>query len=401
MKIIFCSSFFKNTKEVIKKSKIAPSIATHKLNLNLVKGFYEHIGEDLIVINNEDCASFPSSKFFVVNIKKYFKENILIETIYKINLPIAKYFFEYLGYCRKIKKVIKKYPNERIFILSYGRYFPNVLAVNHMKKKFSNRIFTCMYIADLSGKQACTTAEYHPLRTKLANYVVEKGVTLSKQFDSFIMISQYIANFLGVAEKPNVTIEGMIDPQNIIKPQYIEKNIVLYSGILSAQYGVDLLIEAVKSIGDIVELHLYGDGPLKEKLLKMNVPNVKFFGFVPNDELLRKQAEAKILINPRQNIEDFTKYSMPSKNLEYLAAGKPVICYKLDGIPDEYDSYFNYIEGNKIDDIKKAIENILKLNSKELFLIGKRNQEFVLKNKSIYSQVSKIMEMFLNNQIYI
>ena len=38
-------------------------------------------------------------------------------------------------------------------------------------------------------------------------------------------------------------------------------------------------------------------------------------------------------VNPRQNNEEFTKYSFPSKTMEYLASGVPVVAYKLDGIP--------------------------------------------------------------------
>ena len=40
-----------------------------------------------------------------------------------------------------------------------------------------------------------------------------------------------------------------------------------------------------------------------------------------------------MLINPRTNEGVYTQYSFPSKTMEYMRAGKPVLCCKLDGIP--------------------------------------------------------------------
>ena len=48
-------------------------------------------------------------------------------------------------------------------------------------------------------------------------------------------------------------------------------------------------------------------------------------------------------VNPRPGAADFTRYSFPSKTLEYLDAGKPVLAYRNDGIPPEYDEHLLYI----------------------------------------------------------
>lgn len=43
---------------------------------------------------------------------------------------------------------------------------------------------------------------------------------------------------------------------------------------------------------------------------------------------------ADVLVNPRQNDDEYTKYSFPSKNIEYLMTGNAVMAYMLDGIPE-------------------------------------------------------------------
>jgi glycosyltransferase involved in cell wall biosynthesis len=82
---------------------------------------------------------------------------------------------------------------------------------------------------------------------------------------------------------------------------------------------------------------------------------IVFLGQLPREEVLRIQTEATVLVNPRKNHEEFTKYSFPSKILEYLSAGKPVVAYKLDGIPDEYDAYLHYPSDESAEALSKKI----------------------------------------------
>ena len=62
-------------------------------------------------------------------------------------------------------------------------------------------------------------------------------------------------------------------------------------------------------------------------------------GQVSLNEARALQKTADVLVNPRLNEGEYTKYSFPSKTMEYLSTGRPVVCYKLDGIPDEYDKH--------------------------------------------------------------
>ena len=73
--------------------------------------------------------------------------------------------------------------------------------------------------------------------------------------------------------------------------------------------------------------------------------NIRYFGFVSHERALELQAKAALLINPRSPKGVFTRYSFPSKTLEYMRSGKPVVCHRLEGIPEEYDPYLQYIEG--------------------------------------------------------
>ena len=99
------------------------------------------------------------------------------------------------------------------------------------------------------------------------------------------------------------------------------------------------------------------------------------------------------MVNPRQNNEEFTKYSFPSKTMEYLSSGIPVVAYKLDGIPDEYDQYIQYVADDSIESLKKKLVEVCEMTREERQELGNIGRNFVLMKKNSTIQVRKIREM--------
>ena len=94
------------------------------------------------------------------------------------------------------------------------------------------------------------------------------------------------------------------------------------------------------------------------KLLSQNNDNIKFFGFIKHEEVEKLQNECDFLINPRRPSGTYTKYSFPSKTVEYMLTAKPVIMYKLEAIPDEYDGYLNYLTADTAEKIAEELKQI-------------------------------------------
>lgn len=111
------------------------------------------------------------------------------------------------------------------------------------------------------------------------------------------------------------------------------------------------------------------------------------------------QREVSLLVNPRQNTEAFTKYSFPSKTMEYLASGTPVLMYKLDGIPDEYDAYLNYVDGDGVESLTAAMSQMLGHDAYPGCEEKARNgQRFILREKNAAVQAGKILTLLQNNK---
>jgi glycosyltransferase involved in cell wall biosynthesis len=82
--------------------------------------------------------------------------------------------------------------------------------------------------------------------------------------------------------------------------------------------------------------------------------------------------------------------------MEYMASGKPVVMYKLDGIPDEYDKYLNYVTGSTSESLSNTIKYVLE-NLDEANQKASAARTFILKNKNSKKQVEKILD-FLGNK---
>ena len=121
-------------------------------------------------------------------------------------------------------------------------------------------------------------------------------------------------------------------------------------------------------------------------------------GVRPNSEIVYEEQRAALLINPRPSAEEYTKYSFPSKTMEYLVSGTPVMTTKLSGIPKDYDGYLYWIEDETSDGIEKALKEFFKIDKTTRYDSGKRSREFVMNNKSNVVQAKKIIE-FLKREI--
>jgi glycosyltransferase involved in cell wall biosynthesis len=95
-------------------------------------------------------------------------------------------------------------------------------------------------------------------------------------------------------------------------------------------------------------------------------PHITYLGMLPYEKTLELFERADLLVNPRE--EDlYTRYSFPSKIFDYLASGKKIMCFKLPGIPEEYDEYLNFFTQNDPNGMMKEIEDVLEqeCNQKE------------------------------------
>lgn len=314
-----------------------------------------------------------------------------------INLPILKkliisvsYFFLTLKWLRKNRKT-----KEKLIIMdaAYVSAIPFVILASKCCKctKISIVCDIYEYMADVEDARE-KKIRIHKFINKLMKRVYRK-------IDGFIFLTKEMSDVINFNNKPYIVMEGLVDSNMVTIDNIFEekepKDIIMYAGAIRAQYGLKNLVDGFHEyINKNAELRIYGAGdfvPEIERYTKKD-NRIKFCGILPNSEIIKKEIAATLLVNPRNIDQEFTKYSFPSKNMEYMVSGTPILTTKLPGMPKDYYNYIYTIDGNTKNDIKKALEKTLSISKLELHKKGSSAKKFVLENKNNLAQAKRILD---------
>lgn len=379
-------------------SKGPMSNANDSFQRALISGFKEN-NVQVEILNVPNIGAFPISFKKMKNPGFQLREDGLTGYNFgftNINLLKHKYIEN------NLKRYITKIDKEIEYLLVYDLYLPFLEIVKLLKSKKTS-LKVILVIPDIYGFTGYSKSFLHKILTNNEEFKIYNNL---KYIDGFVLLTEKMLDKLPdyISKDHYTVIEGIVNPDLLListdNNLSNQKKIVLYSGAIEERHGIFNLIEAVKSLGDIMELHLYGDGNAKDKVLELSsrYDHIKVHGQHPREYILKKQKEATLLVNPRISEGEFTKYSFPSKIIEYFASETPTLMYKLEGIPDEYYNYCFTPEDETVDSLKLEIINILNTNESLLRDKGLKAKEFVQNHKNSKVQVGKILEHFLKDE---
>lgn len=214
-------------------------------------------------------------------------------------------------------------------------------------------------------------------------------------FDAYILLTRQMDELVNPNQRPSMVMEGLSAMQLPELRKKDDKRIILYTGSLWRELaGIEMLTEGFCKAGiPNAELHFYGTGelvPWLEERSRQN-PTVRYMGCVTNEEIVKKQCEASLLVNPRPTEEAFCKFSFPSKTIEYMASGTPVLMTRLPGVPQEYFDYVYTIDQETPDGVCRKLTEIFEKTEAERRDFGATAREFVKTQKSCAAQCGRIL----------
>jgi len=168
----------------------------------------------------------------------------------------------------------------------------------------------------------------------------------------------------------------------------------MYAGRLHGQYGLLNLLDAFEAANpENAELWLFGDGNAVETIEKRaeKNPSIRYFGRKTRDEILEFERKATLLVNVRSVDEEFVKYSFPSKTIEYMLSGTPLLTTELPGIPKEYFDHVFHVENNTVECLAKGIRNALSNTQEQLWEFGSEARNFIKNEKNGKVQSGRIL----------
>jgi glycosyltransferase involved in cell wall biosynthesis len=376
----------------------AMSNANNSLQWALVNGFILN-GFVVKMVNFPNIGAYPS-KFKKLITKTYDFTNggsVFGINIGVLNLNVLKHLFFYF----RLKVLLRDeyFFKDHNTLLIYDLY-PPFLKVLKKIKQTNPSLKIILVVPDIHGFTGGSNSLLRKFVQFFDQSVIDRNIIYT---DAFVLLTSSMIEKLpkSVQNKPIVIVEGILNPDNyLIKSSnnlaLKTKKIILYTGSLDVRHGIMNLIKAFIMASFIdSELHICGDGDGKSEILKIikGHESIKYLGQLSRESVIVKQRDSFLLVNPRTSEGEFTKYSFPSKIIEYLASGTPTLIYKLEGIPEEYYNFCYYLEDESVEALSSKIIEILQEDEKLLNRKGILAKEFILNKKNAVHQVEKIINL--------
>lgn len=305
------------------------------------------------------------------------------------------YVYQYYSVYRNVLKELKKNKGvEPVDIVIYSINVPVLKAAIKYRRKYSPKSKIILIVPDL-----LEFSFEESLASKIKTFIIGDMNRLYYEVDGFVFLTEAMNERVKTSH-PYCVVEGIYnshEDRTVEKPKDGLKRI-FYSGMLYEKFGVKNLVDAfMRTTDDSYRLQICGVGELEEYIRNVSQSDrrIELYGLLPREKALVMQSEATLLVNPRTPEGEFTKYSFPSKNIEYLVSGTPVLLYELPGIPQEYYDYCYHLTADEMDtpSLYSKIEEILHYPNDELNQKAADAAHFIQTQKNAKRQAEKIVNL--------
>lgn len=386
-----CSKYLLNY--IFETSRVKPIQNAQKFHRLLAEGF---------ALNSDACGietlsvvpiNLMSHKKKIWHLSSEKVDNILFNYIPMINLPIIKNVIVFIYSFFKIWRwSFSKKGRNKVVICDALKFSVSSAAILACKL---SRVRVVGIITDLPDLMVGKDKKYD------LKYKVYKGLShfVILNFDKYIILTEQMNGVVNPHHKPFIVMEGLVDIKMGKKENSLiikdSNRVLLYTGGIFEKYGIKNLIKAFMKLEDeSLRLHIFGQGEMEKEMpgYMKEDERVVYKGIAPNANVVECQLSAILLINPRPTNEEFTKYSFPSKNMEYMVSGTPMVTTKLPGMPLEYYEYVYFFEDESVEGMADTLKGLLQKSDNELRSFGIRAKQFVLNNKSNLIQAKRILD---------
>jgi len=398
--------------EIVFIGGFAPKLRKKEF-LNNSKGVYIFNSDNFLypfidgISNINECKLHLLSVPFLGNYpfsykKIYQKGGPFIHENTSLNYCIGSFRIPFVGLLSrsfKISSYLKtNFSNEKdVWIIVSSIYTPILKGV-YEYKKYNKRSKVCLIVPDLPNLVSSSNNPIYKFLKKIENNVLNLYYSC---VDKYVLLTDEMYNVLPIGNKPWIRIEGIYDSNNLIKKDIRkdENNTILYAGTLDKRYGIMNLLNAFNQIkGADYRLWICGGGNMKNEIEKRALidPRIKYLGQKPSKEVYTLQKMVKVLVNPRTSFGEYTKYSFPSKTMEYLSSGTPCIMNKLPGVPQEYLKHIYIPKNESVIELKNKIIEVCNKDVREIECKTKLASTFILENKNCNVVAKKLIDFLFD-----
>lgn len=390
MKILYLSAVCaqKRFDRYAAEGKITKMPQAQKYHRLLIEGLQQVTNQTLTVI-----SSYP----IVGGSKKIYRTEQDIENGVKYWYPgffLFPFLRQFCLFVNTIKLILSCFTKETIIVCDV---LSGSVCLAARFVRFFKGVAIVGIVTDVPGLTSGARAKMLPWWKKILRKVtipISKGSLV--KYDGYLLLTEAMNSVVNLKNRPYIVIEGhsdvtMKNVENKLDEKNVKKNI-MYAGGTHKEFGIALLVDSFLEVDNKEwELHIYGDGNYQSDLKRISLehPNVKYFGMKSNSEIVNNQLQAWVMVNPRITNAEYVKYSFPSKTLECMVSGTPLLTTKLAGMPKDYYPYVYLFEEETKEGFIKSLKEVFAKSADELHGFGAISKKFALEQKNNVTQAAK------------
>jgi glycosyltransferase involved in cell wall biosynthesis len=230
---------------------------------------------------------------------------------------------------------------------------------------------------------------------------------LMPRFDGIMVVSQAIAEDF-VPGRRVCLIEGGIVPELFLAAPPVERETrddgpfrILLSGTLELFNGLDLALEAMNHLVGDYQFIVAGSGSLTSRLQECAARDsrISYLGYLDFTDLLETYRSVDLLLNLRLTRALDTRYFFPSKLMELLASGIPVLSTTTGHVEEVYGHVLYLLREETPQGLAARIQAIAHLPPDERRAVGRRARAFMLAEKTWERQGAKLAD-YIRSEVF-
>ena len=370
-----------------------PAVQTHKFAWSLARALQSGFGK-IVLASACPIQNYPLGRKLFFRSSRFKEQGIEGALLGFINLLVLKHLSRFLLCVWRVPRLIVEHKVDWLFI--HGIHTPFLL-FGLLAQMFGKKL--AVVLTDPPGVLLPSDSALSRTLKRLDVLLVSWALGRA---DAVIALAPELIKRFAVCT-PNLVFPGILDstifvdiPKTSFRTKGSEPFTIVYAGGLSRVYGVDRLLDAILGFEmGVVRLKLYGLGDQVSRIreLAANDERFQYDGFVSNDKLIPELRRADLLINPRPTKEAFSFMSFPSKLIEYLAMGRPVLTTRIVSIPETYCPHFFFIDDESPEGIRAAILALMATSRSDRDAHALRALDFICAEASEVVVGKKIAEL--------
>lgn len=400
MNIVYLGKFFpqKMLRTIKEDSKGKIGMSNHNFEMSILNGLCQQEGINLRCISCPSVFSYPHNnrKLFTKR-ESYDYKNTHIDTAGFCNLVGIKEKCAARSCARLVADAVSSFIGENVHIIINTPDIRLFDAVRMAEKKTKKHFTKTVIIPDIPSLVTAMDKQ-NPVKAYLLAKRDLRVMEYTTHSDGLVLLTEAMMDFVSTPIK-HIVMEGIVDVDTMDKSDVAAvdgKKVILYTGTLRKIFGVMNLVNAFQMIPDKdAELWICGSGDSKGAIEQAAAKDcrIKFWGLVDSKTALEMQHKATILVNPRTSEGEYTKYSFPSKTMEYLLAGRSVIINRLPGIPEEYYDYAYTPKNESVEAFADCIIDVLHMSQKAREERATAGRRFIIEKKNSKVQMERVLNL--------